>query len=181
MVTKKLNYTRLSKSRFLGLKHFSLGWLTAAELGQKMWPDHRMATVNARAIVRELLLQDLLLRQGGEGDENPHFCATEKAELILRDPSWICRYCSLDTTDSNKRLWAYPCLGCDGFHQVCRYCKRHALKISGDFPSQVVKVRGCPGSVLIPPRPEKKSRGRPKTKPAAPALIQEDLYEKKVT
>lgn len=179
-MTKKLFYTRLSKSRFIGLRHFSEGWLTAAELGQKIWPGHRMATVNARAIVRELFLQDLLLRQGGEDDESPKFCSTERAEIILRDPSWICRYCSLDTTDSNKRLWAFPCAGCETFHQVCRYCKRHVLKVIGDFPYQI-KVRGCPGTVEIPPRPEKKPKpARTKPSPSsAPALAQADLYEKK--
>lgn len=180
-MTKKLSYTRLSKSRFIGLGHFhSEGWMTAAELGRKMWGDHRMATVNARAIIRELFLADLLLRQGGEGEENPKFCSTEKAEVILRDPSWICRYCSLDTTGSNKRLWAYPCLGCDGFHQVCRYCKRHVLKVSGDFPSQMVKIRGC--QVQVPKRPEKKPKSSPKPdskgKSEVPALAQADLYGK---
>lgn len=178
-MTKKLSYTRLSKSRFIGLGHFAAGWLTAAELGQKMWPDHRMATVNARAVVRELLLADLLLAQRNPGAVD-RFCATEKAAIILKDPSWICRYCSLDTTDSNKRLWAYPCLGCEGFHQVCRFCKRHVLKVSGDFPNQIVKVRGCPGQVEIPKRPEKKPKSGPKPKPEIQMLAQADLYEKKV-
>lgn len=172
-MTKKLSYTRLSKSRFIGLGHFQKEWLTAPQLGRKMWGDHRMATVNARAIVRELLLADLLLSRGAEETE---FRASEAAAIILRDPSWICKYCSLDTTDSNKRLWVYPCVGCETFHQACRSCKRHVLKVVGDFP-YTVKARGCPGQVEIPKRPEKKQTPS-KTKPAptAPALAQADLY-----
>jgi hypothetical protein len=97
--------------------------------------------------------------------------------MILRDPSWICRYCSLDTSDSNKRLWVYPCLGCNGFHQTCRYCKRHVLKVSGDFPSQEPKFRGCPGSVEVPRRPEKKpKKEKPAKTPVEKAVVEGDLF-----
>lgn len=174
-MTKKLSYTRLSKSRFIGLGHLDKEWLTAKQLGQKMWPDHRMATVNAAAIVRELLLADLVIRQRNSGPDDL-YRTTEKAAVILKDPSWICRYCSLDTSDSNKRLWHFPCVGCDTHHQVCRFCRRHLTKVVGDFP-YTVKLRGCPGSVEVPSRPEKKPREKSqKPKDGAPALVQGDLY-----
>lgn len=174
-MTKKLSYTRLSKSRFIGLEHFSRSSLTASELGALMWGAHRMALVNAKAVIRELLLGEFIRVAGG----TPSFyVSTERAKPILKDPSWICKYCSLDTTDSNKRLWAYPCAGCETFHQACRSCKRHVLKVTGDFP-YTVKARACPGQVEIPKRPEKKpTPSKMKPAPTAPALAQADLYER---
>jgi hypothetical protein len=171
-MTRKLSYTRLSKSRFEGLKLLSAGWKTAAELGRAMWGDHRMATLNARAIVRELLLADLILAQRGEVDR---FTATEKAKPILKNPSWICRYCSLDTTDSNKRLWPYPCLGCPEHHYVCRFCKKPLLKPVGEFP-YAINVRGCPGTVQIPKRPERKPRKE--KKPEQDPVVANDLWRR---
>lgn len=153
-MTRRLSYTRLSKSRFLGLEHLAKEALTAPELGQKMWPGHRMATVNARAIFRELKVTQLVVPVDGDLER---FRATEGAKELLANPSWICRYCSLDTTDSMKRLWDYPCMGCEEVHRVCRLCKKQLLKPTGDFP-YVLKVRGCPGTVPMPLKQEKKKK-----------------------
>lgn len=172
-MTKKLSYTRLSKSRFIGLGLLEKEWLTAGQLGQKMWPSHKMATVNARAIVRELFLADLLIRQRNSGPDDL-YRTTERAVPILKNPSWICRYCTLDTSDSNKRLWALPCLTCPEHHYACRYCRRHLSKVVGEFPYKV-KYRGCPGTVEIPKRPEKKQKSAKPAK-AREGLIQGDLY-----
>ncbi len=176
-MTKKLSYTRLSKSRFEGLKIIQASYpITAKELGRRMWGDHRMATVNASAIVRELFLADLVLRQRGADLPEDRYLPTENVESILKNPSWICRYCSLDTSDSNKRLWVYQCVNCKEHHYVCRYCKRHLLKPVGEFP-YAIKVRGCPGSVQIPPRAERKPKStKEKPKDKAPAMVQGDLY-----
>lgn len=176
-MTKKLSYTRLSKSRFEGLKVIQASYpITARELGRRMWGDHKMATVNAHAVVRELLLGDLVLRERGPSLPEDRYLPTEKVGPILKNPSWICRYCSLDTTDSNKRLWARPCMNCDEHHYFCRFCRKHLLKATGPFP-YTVKVRGCPGTVEIPKRPERRSKEmKPKETTKAPTMVQGDLY-----
>lgn len=157
-MTRKLSYTRLSKSRVKGLEHFSKEPLTAEELGQRMWPGHRMAKVNAAAVVRELLLGnyiDFVV----PGAVPQRFQATPRAKEMIQNQPWLCKYCSLDTTDSMKRLWPYPCVGCESHHQVCRSCKKHLLKATGDFP-YVVKLRSCPGAYVIV-RAEKKKKLEP--------------------
>lgn len=160
-MTRKLSYTRLSKSRFEGLRLlFPTPGLTVRELATRMWGGHRMALVNAKAVLRELHLSNLIIKIT-TGAEEPRFLSVAEAKPILENPSWICKYCSLDTTDSNKRLWGYPCMGvgCGQHHQVCRFCKKQLLKATGDFP-YVVKLRGCPGTVAVtaPARPEKKKK-----------------------
>lgn len=174
-MTRRLSYTRLSKSRFEALKRFAAGWMTARDLATAMWGDHRMALVNAKAVIRELKLADLLLEQNSSP---PKFHSTEKARPILKNPSWICRYCSLDTTDSRKRLWAEPCMTCGEHHYACRRCKRHLILPTGDFP-YMLKYRGCPGAVVIPQAPERKSRTKAeKSKEKGPSMVQGDLYGK---
>ena len=163
-MTKKRMGLWLSKSRVLGLGQFVKENLSAWELGERMWPGHKMAKVNGRAIVRELLLGEFIELVNPEQEAQPkdggdpvRYRATARAAAVMANPSWICRYCKLDTTDSMKRLWVFPCEGCKQEHQVCRFCRKHLLKAFGEFP-YTIKLRGCPGSIVIPPRPEKKPK-----------------------
>lgn len=170
-MTRKRSYTHLSKSRFLALGEFDKGALSAQALGERMWGTHKMALVNAKAIVRELLLGEFIESAfGGEV-----YRATPKAKSILENPPWICRYCSLDTSDSFRRLWSFPCMRCGTGHSVCRFCRKYLLKASGEFPYSI-KLRGCPDNVEVPKRPE--PRQKPKAEKATrPWATQEYLFE----
>jgi hypothetical protein len=163
-MTRKRMGLWLSTSRVKGLERFVEQSLSAWELGELMWPGHRMAKVNGRAIVRELLLGEFIepvnAAQPAEpvnGEDPVRYRATARAAAVIENPPWLCRYCKLDTMNSMKRLWVFPCDGCGQEHQVCRFCRKHLLKAFGGFP-YVIRLRGCPGSVQIPPRPEKKPK-----------------------
>lgn len=151
----------LSSSRVKGLERFVGRALSAYELGEEMWPGHKMSKVNGRAIVRALLLgeyiepvQPMQEPQPKDGGDAIRYKATAKAAAIIANPPWLCRYCSTDISASMKRLWRYPCIGCRDQHQVCRYCRKQLLKAVGEFP-YAVKLRGCPGTVQIQVRIEK--------------------------
>lgn len=163
-MTKRRMGNYLSTSRFKGLELFAKETLTAWELGEKMWPGHKMAKVNGRAIVRELLLGEYITRadlsqaaQPNDGGDPVKYRAAAKAASILENPPWLCRYCRLDTTDSMKRLWYFPCNGCSALHQVCRLCRKQLLKAYGEFPYKI-KLRGCPGTIAIVPEKQKKKK-----------------------
>lgn len=170
-MTKRRSGTYLSTTRVKGLEQFVKAPLSAYELGDIMWPGHKMSKVNGRAIVRELLLGEYIryvdpLQQGqrGDGQDAVRYRATEKAAAIIANPPWLCRYCSMDVTHSMKRLWHYPCAGCSETHQTCRFCRKQLLRATGDFP-YAVKLRGCPGKVQVqappPQKPKKKKQEEP--------------------
>jgi hypothetical protein len=163
-MTKKRMGLWLATSRVKGLERFINQNLTAWELGELMWPGHRMAKVNGRAIVRELLLGQFIElvdpaqeAQPKDGGDPVRYRATARAAAVIENPPWLCRYCKLDTMNSMKRLWVFECEGCKQEHQICRFCRKHVLKAFGEFPYQI-KLRGCPGTVNVPPRPEPKKK-----------------------
>lgn len=154
-MTRKRSGTYLSVTRVKGLEQFVKTPLSAYELGDIMWPGHKMSKVNARAIVRELLLGEYIeltqpMAQGssGDGHDPVRYRATAKAAAIIANPPWLCRYCSTDISNSMKRLWHFPCAGCQNQHQVCRLCRKQLLLATGEFPYKV-KLRGCPGTVKV--------------------------------
>lgn len=163
-MTRKRMGLWLSTSRVKGLEEFVKQPLSAWELGERMWPGHRMSKVNGRAIVRELLLGEFIEpvnpaqpAEPKDGGDPVRYRATAKAATVIANPPWLCRYCKLDTMNSMKRLWVFPCEGCRREHQVCRFCRKHLLKAFGEFP-YAIRLRGCPGTITIPLRPEKKPK-----------------------
>jgi len=171
-MTRRREGNYLSTSRVKGLQQFVKASLSAYELGEILWPGHKMAKVNARAIVRELLLGEYIKPVADidsiPGSEKCKFHATEKSASILANPPWLCRYCSTDVSNSMKRLWHHPCITCDTQHQACRFCRKQLLKATGDFP-YVTKLRGCPGTVSVVQRPI------PKLKKKKEVEVQRDL------
>ncbi len=158
----------LTATRVKGLEHFVKGALSAYELGDLMWPGHKMAKVNARAVVRALLLgeyieltQPMAQASSGDGNDPVRYRATARAAAVIANPPWLCRYCSLDVTNTLRRLGYYPCEGCSELHQVCRWCRKHLIRAVGQFPYKI-KLRACPGKIEIPKRPEPKKKEKPK-------------------
>jgi hypothetical protein len=141
-----------------GLEEFSKRPLSAYELGDLLWPKHKMAKVNARAVVRELLLHGLVEAFGGDPIR---YRPTDKAPEVLRNPPWLCRYCSLDVTGTLRRLAQYWCRGCPEGHSVCRWCRKFLLRATGEFPYKI-QLQACPGKFEIPKRPEPKRKEKPK-------------------
>lgn len=163
-MTKRRSGTYLSTTRVKGLEQFVRAPLSAYELGDIMWPGHKMSKVNGRAIVRELLLGEYIEltqpnqeAQPKDGGDPVRYRATSKAAAIIANPPWLCRYCSTDISKSMKRLWHYPCTACTETHQTCRFCRKQLLRATGDFP-YTVKLRGCPGTVQIQAPPPKKPK-----------------------
>ncbi len=187
----------LSISRVKGLEQFLKAPLTAEQLGQILWPGHKMAKVNAGAIVRELLLGDYIeipskpdfgaasgptglhsptSWSGPIGPDGPRYRATPKAAAIVANPPWMCRYCTLDIMGTRRRLQRFPCETCTEIHQVCRRCRKHLIRPTGNFP-YVVKVRTCPGRIEIPKEPERKKKDRPTAAPRPYATQTELQFE----
>lgn len=160
----------LPPSRVKGLSEFLKKPLSIRELADLLWPGHRMAKVNAAAVVRELLLGGYVASVG----KTDRYEATDIAAPIIANPPWICRYCTLDITGSRRKLWAFSCEGCPDIHRVCRFCRRHLVRATGDFPYEI-KLRACPGKIEIP-KPKPKERKKKSAEPALrPALAQSEF------
>lgn len=171
-MTRRKPGTWLSSTRVKGLEHFAKQPLSAYDLGDLMWPGHKMAKVNGRAIVRELLLgeyieptQPMMEPQPKDGGDPVMYRATEKAAAVIANPPWLCRYCSTDVGGSMRRLYRFLCEGCLEIHQVCRWCRKYLIRPTGEFP-YVVKVRACPGKIAIPKRPEPKKKEPESSQPS---------------
>ena len=167
-MTRRKAPAYLSATRVKGLEQFLKEPLSAYELGDILWPGHRMSRVNGLAVVRELLLGEYIeyvdpLQQGqaGDGQDPVRYKATAKAAAVVANPPWKCRYCTLDVSGTLRKLLLFPCEGCRDVHQVCRWCRKFLIRPTGSFP-YIIKVRACPGKIEIPRRPEPKKKSEQK-------------------